>query len=208
MFRMVSNINDCIDLRSSANSLSNSFYFSLSHTRTFIYTMQCSVCRCPVAKRNFMKRHSHGIITSARYTIHDYINDQEREQQRAVDAPHKRQRQAGQLEEDLVRGTPLVPTAHTAVSNNGTNMGVAAAAAAATIMASRMSDMTRFFYPIHPDRLQVPAQERLLWQQSPQEQQQQQQQQQRQQQRQQQQEESEVRHQDQNGSQYGWNGRV
>ena len=40
----------------------------------------CAVCQQPVAKRNFMKRHCHGIITSARYTLGDYMHDQQKEQ--------------------------------------------------------------------------------------------------------------------------------
>ena len=36
----------------------------------------CSVCKVPAAKRNFMKRHSHGLITSNRYTFNDYLKNE------------------------------------------------------------------------------------------------------------------------------------
>jgi len=54
----------------------------------------CSICQQPVAKRNFMKRHSHGIITSLRYTMEDYMHDeraqQEAAQQKAASPKNKR----------------------------------------------------------------------------------------------------------------------
>ena len=39
----------------------------------------CAVCDLPVAKRNFMKRHSHGLVSSVRYTLRHYVRDQIRQ---------------------------------------------------------------------------------------------------------------------------------
>ena len=47
----------------------------------------CAVCQVPAGTRNFMKRHSHGLITSARYSHEDYVYD---EQQKMTKLQQKR----------------------------------------------------------------------------------------------------------------------
>mmetsp|Transcript_11473 Transcript_11473/g.26608 ORF Transcript_11473/g.26608 Transcript_11473/m.26608 type:complete len:399 (-) Transcript_11473:6-1202(-) len=43
----------------------------------------CIACDQPVSQRNFMKRHSHGLLLSKRYTIQDYLRDNHKQRNNA-----------------------------------------------------------------------------------------------------------------------------